>query len=92
MKKSIYIKAAAVALALSVTAPQAAFGAGPGDGLITIETGQTRYETATPSELPANTGIVRPVEKYSYSDMEQDRKSTRLNSSHTSKSRMPSSA
>ena len=72
MKKSIYIKAAAVALALSVTAPQAAFGAGPGDGLITIETGQTRYETATPSELPANTGIVRPVEKYSYSDMEQD--------------------
>ena len=72
MKNRCYIKAAAMALLLSISAPAAVSAAGPGEGLITIETGQTAYGTATPSELPANTGIVRPVEKYSYRDMEQD--------------------
>ena len=33
-----------------------------------------------------------PVNRYRYRDWETDRKSTRLNSSHSAKSRMPSSA
>ena len=73
MKNKIdWIRALAMALAVSLSSGTAALAAGPGDGLITIETGQTRYGTATPSELPANSGIVRPVEKYSYMEMEQD--------------------
>ena len=73
MKNKIdWIRALAMALAVSLSSGTAALAAVPGDGLITIETGQTRYGTATPSELPANSGIVRPVEKYSYMEMEQD--------------------
>ncbi|HJC48658.1 MAG TPA: M14 family metallocarboxypeptidase [Candidatus Lachnoclostridium pullistercoris] len=71
-RRNFIIKAAAAVLAVSLGVQTAAFAAGPGDGLITIETGQTRYGTATPSELPADSGIVRPAEKYSYNDMEQD--------------------
>ena len=37
-------------------------------------------------------GYAPPIAKYLWQDYEQDRKSTRLNSSHNSPSRMPSSA
>ena len=36
--------------------------------------------------------FVNVIKKYGYRDWETDRKSTRLNSSHSAKSRMPSSA
>ena len=36
--------------------------------------------------------LIRGIQVYNYRDWETDRKSTRLNSSHSAKSRMPSSA
>ena len=51
---------------------------------VIFDTTSSRYDLA-----------IKEVEervKYSYRDWETDRKSTRLNSSHSAKSRMPSSA
>ena len=36
--------------------------------------------------------ILKPIKNFTAKDADEDRKSTRLNSSHASKSRMPSSA
>ena len=49
-----------------------------------------RKAVDTSSGKRASSKIERAV--YSYRDWETDRKSTRLNSSHSAKSRMPSSA
>ena len=43
-------------------------------------------------DLIVNSGVVNMSEVLIYRDWETDRKSTRLNSSHSAKSRMPSSA
>ena len=48
---------------------------------------RSTVEMNDPSSRPATTGTVENMEQY-----DKDRKSTRLNSSHASKSRMPSSA
>ena len=52
---------------------------------INAETSTVRGVNNTLKEMAKNTGI-------KYRDWETDRKSTRLNSSHSAKSRMPSSA
>ena len=68
MKNKIdWIRALAMALAVSLSSGTAALAAGPGDGLITIETGQTRYGTATPSELPANSARWRNTPTWRWS-------------------------
>ena len=47
---------------------------------------------AVQSDLKAPKGQYNSFGKWEYRDWETDRKSTRLNSSHSAKSRMPSSA
>ena len=53
---------------------------------VALQSGKSAYEVAV-----AN-GFVGTEAKWPYRDWETDRKSTRLNSSHSAKSRMPSSA
>ena len=58
------------------------------------------YQTPTFNQIRAaiigeyinQTGLAIPDDSNAYRDWETDRKSTRLNSSHSAKSRMPSSA
>ena len=55
--------------------------------LVWDEDGKRFFETGT------DRGVLYPMNNTgSYRDWETDRKSTRLNSSHSAKSRMPSSA
>ena len=60
---------------------------------LTIEPPDTRYDWLVPGAVVVDAGEGHPPqETYSVPDPPPDRKSTRLNSSHTDISRMPSSA
>ena len=68
-----------------------------GDILAEIETDKATMEfeaftAGTLLHIGINEGETAPVDSLLYRDWETDRKSTRLNSSHSAKSRMPSSA
>ena len=58
---------------------------------LNVETPGEKYFRKLSAAKNFNADIVRPI-KLRYRDWETDRKSTRLNSSHSAKSRMPSSA
>ena len=56
-----------------------------------VETGEPIKDTSPLIYTPKEKGVM-PQYDVSYRDWETDRKSTRLNSSHSGESRMPSSA
>ena len=80
--------------------PRGAITGGSGDGTSNVslhEAAQVRYlnyalSVITARALPDVRDGLKPVQRRILFTMWQDRKSTRLNSSHMSESRMPSSA
>ena len=57
-----------------------------------VETNEPIGETAQMIYTKKTDGVIPAYDIRTYRDWETDRKSTRLNSSHSAKSRMPSSA
>ena len=83
MRGRVTMTAARRSVLLAALAAVALARAAWAQGSITLTTGSTAS-----AQIPPAGHIIVPV----IVDMSQDRKSTRLNSSHTSVSRMPSSA
>ena len=50
------------------------------------------FKDFNPTKVSSWLSVTSPITQGDYRDWETDRKSTRLNSSHSAKSRMPSSA